>query len=64
MALFQLPLSVRELNGMTISVYPQLTLIERDGNRKRYIGYPIKMAVRLFRNEFPKRRKKQTHGKN
>jgi hypothetical protein len=64
MALFTLPLSVREINGMTVSVYPQLTLIERDGHRKRYIGYPIKMAVRLFRNEFPKRKNKQKHGKN
>jgi len=47
------PLSQRTVNGMTITVYPQLTHIERNGFKEKYIGYTQAEAIRLFRNKYP-----------
>lgn len=47
--LFQTPLSVTVVSGMTVTVYPQLILIERDYHSQRYSGYSKTEAIRLFR---------------
>jgi hypothetical protein len=49
MDLYQPPLSVTKLNGMTITVYPQLTLIERGSYSQKYIGYSKKESIKKFR---------------
>lgn len=57
MDLFTKPLSVRVVNRMTITTYPQLILIERDGNMERYSGYSKKEAMRRFRKKYPLKNK-------
>lgn len=57
--LLNLALSVTKVNGMTVTVYPQLILIERGNNWKQYIGWSKKDSIRLFRKEFPLRKHKK-----
>jgi hypothetical protein len=57
MELLNNALSIRIINRMTITKYPQLTLIERDGYREKYIGYNQKESIMLFRKKYPARRK-------
>lgn len=57
--LFPTPLSVTEVNGMTVTVYPQLILIERGGNKKKYQMCSKTYAINRFRREFPLRKHKK-----
>lgn len=59
MDIFNESLSIKVINKMTVTVYPQLIHIERDGNWKKFIGWSKKDAIRLFRNEFPLRKTKK-----
>lgn len=45
------------VNGMTVTVYPQHILIERDGNKMKYILMTKTDAIKKFRKEFPMRNK-------
>lgn len=52
MDLSQPPLSVTVINKMTVTVYPQLILIERGRYHHRYIGYSKTEAIRKFRQYY------------
>jgi hypothetical protein len=52
MDLFQQPLSVTRYGKITVSVYPQLILIERGSFAEKYIGYSKAEAVKLFRKKY------------
>lgn len=54
-SLFAQPLSVKYKDGMTITRYPQLILIERDGNKMKYSGYTQTDAIRRFTKQFPQK---------
>lgn len=54
--LFTPPLSVTEVDGMTVTVYPQLIHIERGGNTMKYSMYTKTDAIKKFRKEFPLRK--------
>ena len=47
------------VNGMIVTVYPQHILIERDGNKKKYILMTKTDAIKKFRKEFPLRKHKK-----
>lgn len=47
--LFCPPLSVTEVNGMTVTVYPQLIHIKRGIFERRYSGYSKTDAINSFR---------------
>jgi len=51
------PLSTETVNGMTVTVYPQLILIERGSNKKKYQMCSKTYAINRFRKEFPMRNK-------
>jgi len=55
--LFCPPLSVTRVNGMTVTVYPQLIAIERGRFYMRYSGYSKTEAIRKFR-QYCKEQKK------
>ncbi len=50
-------LSTTTVSGMTVTVYSQHILIERDGNKKKYILMTKTDAIKKFRKEFPMRNK-------
>ncbi len=55
--LFTPPLSTETVNGMTVTVYPQLIHIERGSNSMKYSMYTKTDAIKKFRKEFPMRNK-------
>lgn len=57
MDLVQEPLKVVVRNKMTISHYPQLIVIERNGNKERYSGYSQTEAMRRFKKKYPLKNK-------
>jgi hypothetical protein len=52
MDLSQRPLSVTTVGNMTITIYPQLILIERGGHMEKYIGYSKTEAIKMFRKKY------------
>jgi hypothetical protein len=52
MDLLQRPLSVTTVGNMTITIYPQLILIERGGHMEKYIGYSKTEAIKKFRKKY------------
>ncbi len=57
--LFTPPLSTETVNGMTVTVYPQLIHIERGSNSIKYSMYTKTDAIKKFRKEFPLRKHKK-----
>ena len=55
--LFTPPLSTETVNGMTVTVYPQLIHIERGGNSMKYMLMTKTDAIKKFRKDFPMRNK-------
>lgn len=50
-------MSITYINGMTVTVYPQLIHIERGSNSMKYSMYTKTDAIKKFRKEFPMRNK-------
>lgn len=55
---FEPPISVTVINRMTIAVFSQVIVIERDNFRQRYSGYSKTEAISKFR-KYCKQQKSQ-----